>query len=150
MSKDKGVKSLPDDCHKGVEGQQFLGCMKLSMYVYGTLNIGCWFGVKGDEKLGVFMCGVKQCDLSAVVIWTSAENLSQDLLEICTLFCAPVLSSPWHKAVPLNLEGETYRSWTIKGYMPLGVSYDNFMILEAKLKSIQMEGYQGEEDKCLL
>ena len=52
------------------------------MYMYAMLYIVCWFGVEGDDKLGVFVLGVKQCDLSAVDVCTSAESLSQDLLEL--------------------------------------------------------------------
>ena len=55
-------------------------CMQVK-YVY-YVHVGCWFGVKGDDKLGVFIPGVKQCDLSAVDVCTSAENLSQDLPEL--------------------------------------------------------------------
>ena len=51
------------------------------LYVY-NVHVGCWFGVKGDDKLEVFIPGVKQCDLSAVDVCTSAGNLSQDLLEL--------------------------------------------------------------------
>ena len=56
-----------------------------SAVVYASqvyIHVGCWFGVKGDDKLGFFIPGVKQCDLSAVDVCTSAGNLSQDLLEL--------------------------------------------------------------------
>ena len=55
-------------------------CMQVK-YVY-YVHVGCWFGVKGDDKLGIFIPGVKQCDLSAIDVCTSAEILSQDLLEL--------------------------------------------------------------------
>ena len=43
-------------------------CMQVECVCY--VHVGCWFGVKGDDKLGVFIRGVKQC---AVNVCTNAE-----------------------------------------------------------------------------
>lgn len=44
--------------------------------------VGCWFGVKGDEKLGVFLPNISTCDLAAVDVCTTPGSLSQELLEL--------------------------------------------------------------------
>ena len=44
--------------------------------------LGCWFGVEGDDKLGIFIPGILPCDLASVDTSTSAGALSQALTEL--------------------------------------------------------------------
>lgn len=91
-SKDKGEKkfSPPELDHEGSKGRTCVGLVIILRAYYTIahifpvllLHVGCWFGVKGNEKLGVFMPGINQCDLAAVDVCSTAESLSQELLEL--------------------------------------------------------------------
>ena len=85
-------------------------CNVWSVRVIPTYNIigCCWFGVKNDDKLGVF---IQPCDLASVHTSATAEPLSQSLTEL--LFHM----KKWQWAVLPNQGRLESHAWILKDSM---------------------------------
>lgn len=73
-------------------------------------SVGCWFGVKNHDKLGVFLPNITQAQLAAADIEDSAGKLAQTLTVLLfsnTKLANDCATKPWKAGIirldPLRL-----------------------------------------------